>query len=146
VHANNAFDVIGRFMHMGLDLYNVVSALNAVLAQRLVRLTCRHCARPFAPDAATLARYGLAAGGQQFLKGEGCGHCRGTGYRGRRAVAELLKLDDGLRDLIAARAPMSQIKEAARARGMKSLRAMALRAVCRGETTFEELERVTLDE
>ena len=144
VHANNAFDVIGRFMHMGLDLYNVVSALNAVLAQRLVRLTCKHCARPFTPDAATLARHGNPS--STFLKGEGCGHCRGTGYKGRRAVAELLKLDDGLRDLIAARAPMSQIKEAARARGMKPLRAVALAAVCRGETTFEELERVTLDE
>ena len=144
VHANNAFDVIGRFMHMGLDLYNVVSALNAVLAQRLVRLTCKHCARPFQPAAATLAKHGNPPG--TFLKGEGCGHCRGTGYKGRRAVAELLKLDDGLRDLIAARAPMSQIKEAARARGMKPLRAVALAAVCRGETTFEELERVTLDE
>jgi general secretion pathway protein E len=144
VHANNAFDVIGRFMHMGLDLYNVVSALNAVLAQRLVRLTCQHCAQPFTPDAATLARHGVAEG--RFMKGEGCGHCRGTGYKGRRAVAELLKLDDGLRDLIAARAPMSEIKAAAKARGMKSLREMALAAVCRGETTFEELERVTLDE
>jgi general secretion pathway protein E len=144
VHANNAFDVIGRFMHMGLDLYNVVSALNAVLAQRLVRLTCTHCAKPFVPDAATLARHGQPQG--NFLKGEGCGHCRGTGYKGRRAVAELLKLDDGLRDLIAARAPMSEIKAAAKARGMKSLREMALAVVCRGETTFEELERVTLDE
>ena len=144
VHANNAFDVIGRFMHMGLDLYNVVSALNAVLAQRLVRLTCTHCARPFTPDASTLARHGVMNG--NFMKGEGCGHCRGTGYKGRRAVAELLKLDDGLRDLIAARAPMSEIKAAARARGMKSLREMALAAVCRGDTTFEELERVTLDE
>ena len=109
-----------------------------------MRLTCKHCARPFQPDAATLARHGNPTG--IFLKGEGCGHCRGTGYKGRRAVAELLKLDDGLRDLIAARAPMSQIKEAARARGMKPLRAVALAAVCQGETTFEELERVTLDE
>jgi len=94
--------------------------------------------------AATLARHGVMNGA--FMKGEGCGHCRGTGYKGRRAVAELLRLDDGLRDLIAARAPMSEIKAAARARGMKSLREMALAAVCRGETTFEELERVTLDE
>ncbi|MDT9000921.1 GspE/PulE family protein [Paucibacter sp. APW11] len=148
VHANNAFDVIGRFMHMGLDLYNVVSALNAVLAQRLVRLNCSHCARPEQPDAQTLARHGLRADdpANHFMRGAGCGHCRGTGYRGRRAVAELLKLDDGLRDLIAARAPMSQIKEAARSRGMKPLRAMALDCVRRGETTFEELERVTLDE
>ena len=146
VHANNAFDVIGRFMHMGLDLYNVVSALNAVLAQRLVRLTCKHCARPYVPEASVLARHGLSVEDGHYLRGEGCGHCRGTGYKGRRAVAELLKLDDGLRDLIAARAPMSQIKEAARSRGMKPLRAMALQAVRAGVTTFEELERVTLDE
>ncbi len=146
VHANNAFDVIGRFMHMGLDLYNVVSALNAVLAQRLMRLNCRHCAAPVTVDPAQLARHGLQAGVHRFMKGEGCGHCRGTGYRGRRAVAELLRLDDGLRDLIASRAPMSQIKEAARSRGMKPLRQQALAAVCRGESTFEELDRVTLDE
>lgn len=146
VHANNAFDVIGRFMHMGLDLYNVVSALNAVLAQRLVRLTCTHCARPYAPEPEVLARHNVSAEEGRYLKGEGCGHCRGTGYKGRRAVAELLRLDDGLRDLIAARAPMSQIKELARSRGMKPLRAVTLTAVLRGETTFEELERVTLDE
>jgi general secretion pathway protein E len=146
VHANNAFDVIGRFMHMGLDLYNVVSALNAVLAQRLVRLTCTHCAVPYKPAAELLARHGLSAEEGRYLRGEGCGHCRGTGYRGRRAVAELLRLDDGLRDLIASRAPMSAIKEAARSRGMKPLRSEALAAVARGETTFEELERVTLDE
>ncbi|TDP73124.1 GspE/PulE family protein [Roseateles toxinivorans] len=146
VHANNAFDVIGRFMHMGLDLYNVVSALNAVLAQRLLRLNCSHCAKPFLPEPEVLAAHGLKPGEGLFKKGDGCGHCRGTGYKGRRAVAELLKLDDGLRDLIAARAPMSQIKEAARSRGMRSLRSVALAAVCRGETTFEELDRVTLDD
>ncbi|MBV8501061.1 MAG: type II/IV secretion system protein [Paucibacter sp.] len=146
VHANNAFDVIGRFMHMGLDLYNVVSALNAVLAQRLVRLTCTHCAVPHQPAPEQLARHGLSVGAGRYLRGEGCGHCRGTGYRGRRAVAELLRLDDGLRDLIAQRAPMSTIKETARSRGMTTLRAEALVAVTRGETTFEELERVTLDE
>ena len=146
VHANNAFDVIGRFMHMGLDLYNVVSALNAVLAQRLMRLNCRHCAVPVTPEPALLARHGLGPDGHRFMKGEGCGHCRGSGYRGRRAVAELLRLDDVLRDLVASRAPMSQIKEAARSRGMKPLRQQALAAVCRGESTFEELDRVTLDE
>ncbi|HEY1092153.1 MAG TPA: GspE/PulE family protein, partial [Burkholderiaceae bacterium] len=145
VHANNAFDVIGRFMHMGLDLYNVVSALNAVLAQRLVRLNCSHCARPVLPSAEQLARHGVTPNSaHRFMQGEGCGHCRGSGYRGRRAVAELLKLDDDLRDLIAARTPMSQIKEAARERGMRSLRTMTLHSVCQGETTFEEMERVTL--
>jgi general secretion pathway protein E len=143
VHANTAFDVIGRFMHMGLDLYNVVSALNAVLAQRLLRMTCTHCRTAFIPPHDLLLRLGLDAGGS-YARGLGCGRCRGTGYRGRRAVAELLLLDDELRDLIASRAPMGRIKEAARSRGMRSLRDAALACVVRGETTFEELERVTL--
>jgi general secretion pathway protein E len=143
VHANTAFDVIGRFMHMGLDLYNVVSALNGVLAQRLLRMTCTHCRTPFIPPHELLERLGLQPG-QPFARGIGCGHCRGTGYRGRRAVAELLLLDDTLRDLIAQRAPMSRIKEAARDRGLRTLRDAAIAAVCRGDTTFEELDRVTL--
>jgi len=121
VHANSAFDVIGRFMHMGLDLYNVVAALEAVLAQRLLRQVCNDC------------------------RGGGCPLCRGTGYRGRRAVAELLLLDDELRDLIAARAPMSRIKQAARERGLQPLRAAAEAAVQAGWTTAEELDRVTVD-
>jgi len=143
VHANTAFDVIGRFMHMGLDLYNVVSALNGVLAQRLVRMTCVHCRTSFIPSHELLQRLNLEPG-QPFARGTGCGHCRGTGYRGRHAMAELLVLDDELRDLIAERAPMGRIKEAARSRGLRSLRDAALAAVCRGETTFEELDRVTL--
>ncbi len=121
VHANSAFDVIGRFMHMGLDLYNVVSALEAVLAQRLMRQRCGACG------------------------GSGCAACRHTGYRGRRAVAELLVLDDELRDLIAARAPMSRLKQVARERGMQPLRAAAEAAVRAGWTTAEELDRVTAD-
>jgi general secretion pathway protein E len=121
VHANSAFDVIGRFMHMGLDLYNVVAALEAVLAQRLLRQLCTDC------------------------QGAGCALCRGTGYRGRRAVAEFLLLDDELRDLIAGRAPMARIKQAARERGMQPLRALAQQAVADGWTTAEELDRVTVD-
>jgi len=143
VHANTAFDVIGRFMHMGLDLYNVVSALNGVLAQRLIRLTCVHCRTALIPPHDVLRRLGLESG-HDYARGIGCGHCRGTGYRGRRAIAELLLLDDELRDLIATRAPMGRIKEAARQRGMRTLRDAALAAVCRGDTTFEELDRVTL--
>jgi general secretion pathway protein E len=143
VHANTAFDVIGRFMHMGLDLYNVVSALNAVLAQRLLRMNCAHCRTAFIPPRELLQRLGLEPGGS-YARGTGCGHCRGTGYRGRRAVAELLLLDDELRDLIAARAPMGRIKDAARSRGMRTLREAALACVVRGDTTFEELDRVTL--
>jgi general secretion pathway protein E len=121
VHANNAFEVIGRFMHMGLDLYNVVSALEAVLAQRLLRQVCTDC------------------------HGVGCERCRHTGYRGRRAVAEMLMLDDELRDLIVARAPIARLKQAARERGMQTLRAAATAAVAAGWTTAEELERVTVD-
>ncbi len=145
VHANNAFDVVGRFMHMGLDLYSVVAALNGVLAQRLMRINCKHCLQPFSASPAQLRLLGMAPeAGDRFLYGIGCAHCRGTGYKGRRAVSELLCLDDELRDLIAARAPMSRIKEAARSRGMRSLRDAAVDLVRRGESTLEELERVTL--
>jgi len=146
VHANTAFDVIGRFMHMGLDLYNVVSALNGVLAQRLMRLNCTHCRAPLIPSQAQLQAAGLVDGSMAHCtRGMGCGHCRGTGYKGRRAIAELLLLDDELRDLIAARAPLGRIKEAARARGMQTLRDAAVAMVLRGDSTFEELDRVTLD-
>jgi general secretion pathway protein E len=146
VHANNVFDVVARFMHMGLDLYNVVSALNALLAQRLVRMICPRCAVPVAPTPAqrTLLA-GISDGEPSLRQGPGCSHCRGTGYRGRRAIAELLLLDDGLRDLIAARAPMSDIKQAARERGFEPLRRAALRAAYRGETTTQEVDRVTSD-
>jgi general secretion pathway protein E len=143
VHANHAFDVVGRFMHMGLDLYNVVSALNAVLAQRLMRRLCEHCAQPDTPTPAERALLGDAPA--TLRRARGCPHCRGTGYRGRLAVAELLLLDDELRDLIAARAPLQRIKLAARERGMRPLRADALALVQRGGSTFEELERVVAE-
>ncbi len=143
VHANSAFDVIGRFMHMGLDLYNVVSALNAVLAQRLLRQVCGACAEAVAPTAAERALLDDGSGQPlQLRRGRGCPHCHGSGYRGRQAVAELLRLDDGLRDLIAARAPLSDIKQAARARGLQTLHDAALAAVRQGRTTLEEVERV----
>jgi general secretion pathway protein E len=145
VHANSAFDVIGRFMHMGLDLYSVVSALNGVMAQRLMRTNCPHCTRPFTPSPDVLARLGVVLGHDNaYARGHGCVHCRHTGYKGRSAMMELLTFDDELRDLIVARAPMGRLKQAARARGMTSLRDAAIAAVCRGATTFDELERVTL--
>ena len=144
VHANSAFDVIGRFMHMGLDPYSVVSALNGVLAQRLMRTNCSHCTRPFIPSRDVLQRLGVAAAeSHAFARGHGCTHCRMTGYKGRTAMIEMLHFDDELRDLIVARAPMSQLKKIARARGMLALRDTALQAVCRGLSTFEELDRVT---
>jgi general secretion pathway protein E len=148
VHANNALDVIGRFMHMGLDLYNVVSALNAVMAQRLLRLVCTHCRVPAIVPHARLLAAGAAENEHRhaFARGEGCTHCRGTGYKGRRAIAELLVMNDELRELIAQRAPMSRIRLAARTNGFVSLRQAAIDVALRGETTLDEVDRVTLDD
>ncbi|HUN92467.1 MAG TPA: GspE/PulE family protein [Burkholderiaceae bacterium] len=147
VHANNVFDVIGRLLHIGVDPFNLVSALNGVVAQRLVRVICSHCAVPDEPDLAHCApaeRSLLQPG--RLMRGRGCGHCRGTGYRGRRAVAEVLVFDDDLRETIAARASMSAVKRAARARGMRSIRRAGLQLVIDGVTTLAELDRVTFAE
>ena len=146
VHANNTFDVIGRFMHMNVDLYGFVSALNGILAQRLVRLVCPHCATPDAPSPELLAESGLspaATAGWKFVAGAGCRECRGSGYRGRKAIAELMILNDELRELITSRAPLRQLKDAAQRSGTRFLRAAALAAVERGETTLQEINRVT---
>ena len=144
VHANNVFDVIGRMMHMGLDPYSFVSALNGVLAQRLVRVNCPHCAEPYAPSAQLLADSGLAdIDGFDLCAGRGCGQCRGTGYKGRKAVSEMLLLTDEIRELIVARAPIRALKEAAFRSGVKTLRQAALDMARRGETTLEEINRVT---
>jgi general secretion pathway protein E len=147
IHANNVFDVVGRFMHMGVDLYNMVSALNGVVAQRLMRKLCTHCAQPWQPQPADLRAAQLPLDTQgHFFKSVGCAHCRGTGFRGRRAVAEILLMDDTLRDLIVSRASLIKIKAHARASGTRLLRESALAAVLRGESTLDELNRVTLAE
>jgi general secretion pathway protein E len=146
VHANNVFDVIGRFMHMNVDLYGFVSALNAILAQRLVRLICPHCAEPYAPAAALLQESGIApadAASYQFRIGRGCRECRGSGYKGRKAIAELMILNDELRELITTRASIRHLKEAAHRAGTRLLREAALDAVKQGKTTLEEINRVT---
>lgn len=146
VHANNVFDVIGRFMHMGLDPYSFVSALNGVAAQRLVRILCTHCSIEAQPAAALLEASGLTAEQVEhwrFRAGKGCGHCRGTGYHGRKAIAETFILDDEMRELISTRQPVRAVKEAARKLGTRSLREAALELVARGETTLEEVNRVT---
>jgi general secretion pathway protein E len=144
VHANNVFDVIGRFMHMGVDPYSFVSALNGILAQRLVRVNCPHCAEPYAPDAQLLADSGLVDTEDFALRaGRGCGQCRGTGYKGRKAISEMLLLTDEIRELIVARAPIRALKEAAFRSGVKTLRQAALDMARRGETTLEEINRVT---
>lgn len=144
VHANNVFDVIGRFNNMGVDPYNLVSALNGVLAQRLVRLNCPHCSVDLAVPGNVQQESGIIDGtGYRFRVGKGCGHCRGTGYKGRKAISELLTLNDELRELIIAREPLRRIKEAARKNGTRNLREAGLALVAKGETSLEELNRVT---
>ena len=146
VHANNVFDVIGRFVHMNVDLYGFVSALNAILAQRLVRVVCPHCAEPDQPAAELLAESGLdktSTKGWTFRVGRGCRECRGAGYKGRKAIAELMILTDELRELITSRAPVRQLKEAAHRSGTRFLRDAAFEAVRKGETTLQEINRVT---
>jgi general secretion pathway protein E len=146
VHANNVYDVIGRFMHMGIDLYNFVSAANGIVAQRLVRMNCGQCASPEIPEQSLLQKSRLkqdAMAAFLFKRGTGCAACRGSGFRGRKAIAELLLLDDEMRELIVSRAPIRKLKEAAQARGTRSLRHAALELVSRGETTLDEINRVT---
>jgi general secretion pathway protein E len=147
VHANNVFDVFGRFTHMGIDPYAFVSALNGIWAQRLIRMNCPHCATPYEPDQAELASAHLhpeEVGDYLFMRGKGCGDCRGTGYKGRRSIAEILTLNDEIRELIVDKQPIRRIKAAAAANGTRSLRLAALDLVKRGATTIEEIKRVTL--
>jgi general secretion pathway protein E len=147
VHANNVFDVLGRFTHMGIDPYSFVAALNGILAQRLVRVNCAHCSEEYLPSASELAESGLVAescAGFKFRAGRGCGQCRGSGYKGRKAIAELLVFSDELRELVAARAPTRQIKDAAAAGGTRFLRQAAVELVREGVTTLAEINRVTL--
>jgi general secretion pathway protein E len=123
-----------------------VSALNGVLAQRLVRLNCIHCALPYVPEDGELKDSGLqraAVTHYQFKRGGGCGQCRGTGYAGRKAIAEILLLTDELRELISNRAPLKTIKDMARKNGTRLLRESALNLVEQGVTTLEEINRVT---
>lgn len=143
VHANNVFDVLGRFTHMGLDAYSLVAALNGIVAQRLVRILCLDCAEDDTPDADMLAVSGISdPGGFNFRVGRGCMHCRGTGFKGRKAVAEVLMLDDELREMIVTREPVRRIKEAACRKGTRLLREAGLDLVRRGETSLQELNRV----
>ncbi|RKP46472.1 GspE/PulE family protein [Trinickia fusca] len=148
VHANNVFDVFGRFNHMGIDPYAFVSALNGIWAQRLLRVNCKHCAAPYLPSELELGRLGLArvdVADFDFRQGAGCGDCRGTGYRGRRAIAEILILDDEIRDMVVEKQPIRRIKEVARKNGTRQLREVALTMVKCGETTLSEVKRVTLN-
>ncbi|HJV02888.1 MAG TPA: GspE/PulE family protein [Burkholderiaceae bacterium] len=146
VHANNVFDVVGRFLHMGVDPYSFAAALNGIVAQRLLRLNCEHCAVEVAPDPQDLRDSGLTpqqVQGWRFKAGAGCGHCRGTGYKGRKAVAEVLILNDTMREMICTRAPVGRMKEEAATMAFRPAREAALDLVRLGETTLTELNRVT---
>jgi len=146
VHANNVFDVIGRFLHMGVDPYNLVSALKGVVAQRLLRLNCPECAAPYEPDEQLLRDSGLtpAALAQfRFMRGAGCPSCRGTGFRGRRAIGEVLRLSEEIAELIASRATGPAIRAAAVRGGLRTMREVALELARDGQTTLEEVNRVT---
>ena len=149
VHANNVFDVLGRFLHMGIDPYNFVSCLNCVAAQRLVRKICPHCRRQVPADPQLLIDSGLKVedyADRIFYAGGGCAECHGTGYLGRSAIVELLEVNDEIRELIVSRAPIAELKRAARASGTVFLREAALEKVFAGVTTLRDINRVTFVE
>ena len=149
VHANNVVDVLGRFLNMGVEAYQFVSALNCVLAQRLVRTVCSECRRPVTVGRAELEESGIdprLADEHTFYEGVGCIECGGTGFRGRTAVCELLDLSDSIREMILTQKATSEIKRVARAEGMRSLRESAVECVLSGVTTLREINKVTFVE
>jgi type IV pilus assembly protein PilB len=149
VHANNVVDVIGRFLNMGVEPYNFVSALNCILAQRLVRIVCDACRKPMKYPAEILEASGLDPQEWRdfvFYEGEGCIECAGTGYKGRTAIHELLDLTDRIREMILEKRPTSEVRKAARDEGMRFLRESALDKVKAGITTLKEINKVTFIE
>lgn len=149
VHANNVFDVIGRFIHMGIDPYNFVSSLNCVMAQRLVRRVCRKCRKPVQYSDDVLREGGVdpeLVRGATLYEANGCEECNNTGYRGRSAIVELLELNDHLRDLIIGKVNATQLKQAAREAGVVFLRDSAVEKLIAGDTTLKEINRVTFVE
>ncbi len=149
VHANNVLDVLGRFLNMGVEPYQFVSALNCVLAQRLVRNICLHCKRPSAVTRQLLEESAMDPGllnSGRFFEGAGCIECGGTGFKGRTAICELLDLSDNIREMILDRRPTSEIKKAAREEGMRFLRESAVERVLNGVTTLREINKVTFVE
>src|SRR5450432_4798588 len=149
VHANNVIDVIGRFLNMGVEPYNFVSSLNCVLAQRLIRLLCSVCKRPYRPSDEELLESGLRPEEHRdavFHLSAGCDTCNHTGYRGRSAIHELLDLSDNIREMIVERRPGSEVRRAAEAEGLRGLRESALKKVFAGLSTLHEINRVTFVE
>jgi len=150
VHANNVFDVLGRFIHMGIDTYSFISALNCVVAQRLVRRLCINCKQKFKPDEKYLLdnRVKKEAFKNPIYKAnpDGCPECSGVGYSGRTVIGEILELTDEIKEMILAKKPLSEIKKQAMAQGMIPIRKNGLGKVMSGITSFEELNRVTIKE
>ncbi len=149
VHANNVFDVLGRFLNMGVEPYQFISALNCVMAQRLVRKICEACKRPATIDPALLAESAIdasIAAKHTFYEGAGCIECSGTGFKGRMAICELLDLTDHIREIILDKRPISEVKRAAKDQGMRLLRESAVERVLSGETTLREINKVTFVE
>lgn len=149
VHANNVVDVLGRFLNMGIEPYNFVSALNCVLAQRLVRLICFSCKRQMRASKELLEESGLDPvkyAETVFYEGAGCIECAGTGYKGRTAISELLELNDRMREVLLEIKSTAEIKRAAREEGMTFLRESALAKAFTGETTLREINKVTFVE
>lgn len=141
VHANNALDVVGRVVNMGVDTYGFLAALNGIVGQRLIRKLCEHCAEP---DIAAGERHDLANDHANYKRAQGCAQCRGTGYRGRRAITEIVVLDDELRTALIRQDSPTDIKRLLQQRGVMFLRQQALLLAAMGETTLEEVDRVTL--
>ena len=149
VHANNVLDVLGRFLNMGVEPYNFVSALNCILAQRLVRVICEHCKKPVSYPDSYLVESGLDPAlwrDVPFYEGAGCFECGGTGFRGRSAIHELLDLSERIREMILSRRPASEIRRAAREEGMTFLRESALAKAREGITTLKEINKTTFIE
>src|SRR5689334_16641235 len=149
VHANNVVDVLGRFLNMGVDPYNFVSALNCILAQRLVRIICNFCKTKVKYSDEYIVESGINLDVSRevtFYEGEGCLECNGTGYRGRTAIHELLDLSDRIREMILDRRPNSEVKKAAHEEGMRFLRESAVEKVLHGLTTLREINKVTFVE
>src|SRR6202051_4200742 len=147
VHANNVFDVVSRFVHMGVDSYSFVSALSGVLAQRLIGVVCEQCAERYLPSPRLIEESHLpaeATASYNFQIGRGCSHCRGTGYRGRKAIGELLMMTDEIREAIINRAPVRQLKELSLRNGARLIRTVAMDLVRDGDTSLEEVNRVTV--
>lgn len=147
VHANNVFDVVGRFTQFDIDAYTFASAINGIVAQRLLRKVCPHCAGPATspvdlPTQQDQVQLATPVEAQHWLKAQGCEHCRGSGYSGRFALGEVLEMTPSIKSLIAARAPLVQLQAEAQVTGWVALRTLALRAAAQGLTTIEEVNRV----